>query len=640
MARKSTPSRTASKRTARKPIPAAWYRRRPVQASLLVILLATFVAYIPSLSNGWVIWDDPDYVTENTLIYQLSWPNIKAIFTEQIAYNYHPLTILSLGINYAFAGDNAVPYHWTNLFLHLANVVLVFLFIYRLFKADWRMAALVALLFGIHPMHVESVAWVTERKDLLYTLFFVPALLAYLHYVRTSTRSYLGWTAGWFVLSLLSKPAAVTLPLLLVLIDRYERRRFTTAVVLEKIPFFLLSVGFGLLTYFIQEEVAVKSTEEIGMLQRICFAGYGFLTYLWKSIIPINLAAFYPYPPVNAVPGYFYAFPVAALALTAGLLWHWRKRPVYLFGFGFFILVISIALQLLSFGAAIMADRYTYVPFIGLFIIYATFVLRLADRYRVPVYTGIAIYCLALAAGTWQQCKTWTNSGTLWSAVIERAPYGAGSATALSNRGTWLKQQGDAEAALADFDRALAIDGKDATARQNRANIYFNRQELDKAIADYDVLLAQDPANAKALSNKGAAVSMQGRNAEAIRLLNRALEVDPRLTDAWKNRAVLHFQTQNYPAAINDYRQYLSFFPDNADFHNAIGVSYQRLNDWSASIEALNEAIRLAPDQGIFYLNRSYSYKALGRTNAALSDAQRARQLGVAVPAAYLQNLQ
>ena len=642
MARKTSPKRI--KATARKTTtPRPWYRQRPIQLALLVVLLLTTVAYVPSLSNGWVIWDDPDYVTDNTLIYQLNGANLKAIFTESIAYNYHPLTILSLGINYAFAGDNAVPYHYTNLALHLINCVLVFLFVYRLFKSNWQLAFFVALFFGIHPMHVESVAWVTERKDLLYTLFFIPALLAYLRYVRGGNRRYLLFTVGWFLLSLLSKPAAVTLPLVLLLIDWFERRRFTTRVALEKVPFFVLSVLFGLLTYAIQEEVAVKSVEEIGFLQRICFAGYGFLTYLWKSVVPINLAAFYPYPPVNAVPGYFYAFPVAALALTGGLLYAWRNKRPYLFGFGFFVLVISIALQLLSFGAAIMADRYTYVPFIGLFIVYGIFLLNIVKKqpkWRNLVYGGVGIYTLVLTAATWQQCKTWQNSGTLWTAVIERTAYGARSATALSNRGTWLKQQGETEAALADFNAALAIDHKDATARQNRANIYFNRQELNKAVADYDILLSQDPNNAKALSNKGAAVSMLGQNDEAIRLLNRALEVDPRLTDAWKNRAVLHFQTAAYAAAIRDYQKYLEFYPNNADFHNAIGVAYQRLNDWTASITAFDQAIRLTPNQGLFYLNRSYSKNARGQRAEAYADAQRARQLGAAVDAAYWQTLQ
>jgi protein O-mannosyl-transferase len=268
------------------------------------IVLISFFAYLPVLQNGLLEWDDYGYINNNPLIYSI---NLKEIFSHIVMWNYHPLTILTLAIEYYFFGLNATGYHAVSLLFHLLNVSLVFYTI--LLLCDRIEVALIAsLLFGIHPIHVESVAWVSELKDLLYTFFFLASYIYYLKYLKVPQRKFYVFALFLFSASLLSKAMAASLPVVLLLTDYFKGRKISRKILLEKVPFFLLALTLGLVAVFAQGESV--STQDLGfsVLQRIAFACYGFITYLVKIILPINLSAFYPYPILDSNHIYIYIY--------------------------------------------------------------------------------------------------------------------------------------------------------------------------------------------------------------------------------------------------------------------------------------------------------------------------------------------
>ena len=268
----------------------------------IVPLALTVVAFHGSLNNGFTNWDDDDYVTDNQLIRQLSLQNIQRMFSPAtlVSANYQPVTILWLAINYALGKLNPAVYILTNLLLHLLNVLLVFLFIRKLAGND-RIAGICAVIFGVHPMHVEPVAWITGRKDVLYTFFFLSALLSYLRYREKHGREKAvaySLACILFALSLLSKSAAVTLPFILLLVDFYQKRKFTAAMLLEKAPFLIGAILIGILAIQGQEsQGTLDEGAAYPIMGRMLIACYSYMFHIVKFFVPVKLSAFYPYPP-------------------------------------------------------------------------------------------------------------------------------------------------------------------------------------------------------------------------------------------------------------------------------------------------------------------------------------------------------
>ena len=365
-----------------------WWKDSRIRLILLGLAVVTFLTFIPSLNNDFTNWDDQDYVTDNPHVVNIDAKSINAMFTQQIASNYHPLTILSLAINYQFAVLDAPLYHWTNLLFHVLNTLLVFYFVYLFTGRKWEGALVVALLFGIHPMHVESVAWIAERKDVLYTAFFLGGMIQYLGYLKSKKNKKLIYTGIFFLLSLLSKPTAVTFPVVMVLMDFVKNRKFDSRAIVEKIPFFILSIIFGLITINIQSGSAIGSMEDYTIVQRVMFASYGVYYYIAKLFVPTGLATFHPYPPLNAIPVIFKAAPVFVLILLAAVAYSLRSTKIILFGVAFYLVKIALTLQFVQVGSAIVSERYTYMSYIGLFMIIGAlvdFLIKQKDeKYSLP----------------------------------------------------------------------------------------------------------------------------------------------------------------------------------------------------------------------------------------------------------------
>ena len=341
-----------------------------VYGIIIVLFIISMIAFYPIVKNDFIsTWDDSVYIINNQLLHDLSWQGIINIFSygdefQKLINNYHPLTIFSLAFNYKISGLSPASYHLTNMILHGFNAVLAFLFVYLLCRRRIWPALISGLFFAIHPMHVESVAWISERKDVLYAFFFLAGLIAYLKYLENEKVWKLGIALFLFIFSCLSKAMAVPFPLILLLIDYLMRRRFSWKLIIEKIPFFIIALIIGFMSVHLQSMSAINKFETFTLYQRTMHASYGFIAYILKFFNPSDLSAFYPYPAITTtglLPISFRIAPYICIIVAGLLIWVSTRKGeiprVIVFGILFYFFTIILVLQFLSVGKAIMADR-------------------------------------------------------------------------------------------------------------------------------------------------------------------------------------------------------------------------------------------------------------------------------------------
>lgn len=630
---------------------------------LCAILLLTFFTFYPSLKNGFTNWDDNVYIAENPLIKDLSPDNIKQIFDTEnpVALNYHPITILSFAIDHKLSGYDPKAYHTTNLLFHLLNTALVFWFVFVLSNKKIAVAAIVALFFGIHPMHVESVAWVSERKDVLYVFFFVACLICYHKYVYANGKRkillYL-FTITLFLISILSKAMAVVLPLVLILIDYYQGRKLDTRSILEKLPFFAVSLFFGVLAYRIQSEgTAVASIETFTWVQRFEFASYGMLNYIFKLFVPLNLSCFYPYPdPGESLPILYSISPFIVLALFGFVLWRARKNnlAVEVFGFLFFFITIALVLQFITVGKVIMADRYSYLSYIGLLFPIAMGYEWMKEQKdeKFVLLKKVAMIILIIYAGvfiflSFQRTKVWKNSDTLWSDAIDKYPNREAfhsRASYLVNKGAIDKGQKNTEEneydrALSDYSKSIQLKTLDASVYAGRANIYSLKGQFDSALTDYSKAIQLNGKDPQIYLNRAGAYILMKQFDKAIIDFSTALTLDPNLTEARKNRSYAYGQMGNYAKSIVDLNELTRLYPANADYYFYRSYAYYKLDEFSLALRDNTTSIQLNPDNSIAHYNGSLINKALGKYKEALDNALKAQSMGYSVSPDYMNDL-
>jgi protein O-mannosyl-transferase len=605
---------------------------------VLAVILA-FIAYTPVFKADFVTWDDPDYVTNNQVIRSFS--NLKEIVTTPVQGNYHPLTMLSLAINWAISGKDATSYHVVNLLLHLLNVLLVFFLVMRLSGRKPWIAFLTALLFGLHPLHVESVAWVAERKDVLYTVFFLWALIAYLKFLEKPTVVKYGAVLVLFLLSLLSKPAAIIFPIVLFAIDFYKQRKFTLKTLGEKVPLLALSLIFGLLTLHGQSSAgAVAGASTFPSHFRIFFGFYGILMYLIKTIFPFNLCTFYPFPAINSALPVIYLISPLMTAALAGLFFYTRKKArLVAFGILFFLINLALVLQFLPVGSAIIADRYTYIPLIGIFLIAGYYFQLHADRNNgKPAAWALGVLVVVTISLTllcFRQAETWKSGEALWEQALKVAP----SSRAYTNRGLIYKLDKNYDKALEMYSQAIRMNKAEKDALVNRGNIYFNRKQYAEAIADYNACLAIDPKQHLAIENRGAAYASTGKYELALADMNQALQLKPQSLNGYANRAVVLQILGKQEEAIADFKQHMVYSPDETGaIWNAIGTCYLRMQKNDEAIENFSKALTLREDP-MYLTNRAMAYANKGKITEARADVQKAVKLGGSVDPALLNRL-
>ncbi len=614
---------------------------------ILIPLLITIIAFIPSLFNDFVTWDDDVNILKNPNLQVFDWRSIKGIFTDTVIGNYNPLSILSLAIEKAIFGLNATAIHVNNLILHLICVFFTYKIALKLNLSPVA-AGLVALFFGIHPMRVESVAWVTERKDVLFGAFYFAAIYAYLVYIQSGKKQkgLLVFILGLFLLALLSKIQAVAFPLSLLAIDYFIKRPLKWNLIGEKIPYFLLSLIVGLLgIFFLSKEGSLDQATDYSLIERLFIGGFTYIIYLVKFIFPYEMSPLYPYP--SMIGWHFYAVSALLIPVFTGLYLAFKKAyRAVVFGFAFFTFNVIFMLQILGAGQAFLADRFTYIPYFGLFFIvgyYFQNLLKEKPAWKKALVTGLSIYLLAFALMTWQQNKIWKNGGTLWSHVLK---YYKNIDTPWSNRAQFHRDQGNIDQALADYTQAIALKPDKGGTYNSRGKTYFDlgiknndRSMVQKALADYTKGIEVESKLGELYTNRGAAYAFMGQNQQALADFNKGIELEPDKKGGYSNRSLLYMQNGNYELAIQDHSAYLAIDPYDDEVWYERGLAKSRLNRHQGAIQDYNRALELNPSHGMFLMQRSQAYKNIGNRTQAITDLQQAQQLGTQIPENYWNGL-
>jgi len=625
-----------------------------------IIALLTFLFYKVSLENLITNWDDPGYIRDNALIKDLSAAGLKNILSTAIMGNYHPLTILTYAIEYSFVRLDPWLYHLDNVLLHIMVTALVYVFVQMLTKRPIA-AAVTALLFGLHPMHVESVAWLAGRKDVLYGTFYMAACIGYLYYKRAEGSKKWMWYGGivlLFLCSLLAKPVAVTLPVALLAIDLFEEKKWRMGLLLEKLPLLGISIVFGIRSMIDQKAFGSLATQSVdyNAIERLAVGGYAFITYLWKAIVPVNLSCFYPYPPKtnNILPAQYYAYIAAAVAILAAL-WPMRKNKVVMFGALFFLINIVLLLQFIPVGGAILADRYSYIPYLGLFFIAGWYVSVLFEEGRdkqkgYVALGGMGIYALALGMATTDRCKAWYDTATLWRDEIEKQPL---APNAWNNLGfhyfnKFNESVNDAERRLC-YDSAYYLLNQAISLDPKFVNPIVSMGELQRGAARYPeaknyyyAALRLNNAEGNANAYLGLAITYaitQNLDSSAICFRN-AIASKPYFPEVHSNYGNFFDMKGMTDSALVHYSIAIQQNPDMyAPWLNR-GRLYQRMKRCDEGMKDFETALALMPDMGEIYYSRSYCYTQKGNKSAALQDVERALQLGFKqVDPAYYQML-
>jgi len=517
-------------------------RLRPGAAALLVA--AVLVCFLPALGSQFVLWDDDMNFTDNPSYRGLSASHLRWMFTTLYGGHYQPLSWLTLGLDYTIWGMNPTGYHLTNLLLHAANALLVYRMIVALVPGVGARAALAgSVLFAIHPLRVESVAWATERRDVLSALFYLATVLGYLRLVQAKRdghpwRGWLAASVGCLLLSLLSMAWGITLPLVLLALDVYPLRRLArrsdaVPLLLEKIPYFVLALGGAVLAQLASNQVPAKRTlAQHGLVERAAQAAYGLVFYLWKTLVPIRLSPVYLLEQTlrPTAPRYL-ASAVIVVGVTAAAVLLRRRAPWATVAWACYALVLAPVLGFVQTGPQIAADRYSYLACLPWVVLLAAGIDRLKGA---AVTAALAVAALAgLGVLTFRQTRVWHDSRTLWEHALRVDP---DDYVAYLNRGTVRQAEGDLVGAFADFSEAVRRNPDYYLAFYSRATERLARGDDAGAIADYTATLRINPRYIEAYNNRGLARQRTGDLEGAVADLSEALRRSP---PAWPPRMMI-----------------------------------------------------------------------------------------------------
>jgi tetratricopeptide (TPR) repeat protein len=629
--------------------------RIPTWALALILAALVIFVYAQVASFEFVNFDDPDYTFDNPHIRSgLSLENVEWAFTKSYAANWIPLTWISHMLDYQLFGQRSGMFHLVNMLLHAATTILLFLLLNRLTGALWRSFA-VATLFAIHPLHVESVAWIAERKDVLSGLFWCLTIYLYIAYAGRGKLSLYFAVLSAFLLGLLSKPMVVTLPFVLMVLDYWPLKR--RAHILEKLPLIALSAAIAFVTFFVQSaDKAVSSTTNVPLAIRAANIPIAYVTYLGALFWPSGLAIFYPY---RTDPDWILAIAsIVLLVIISIAAWISRKRFTYIcVGWLWYLIVLLPVIGLIQVGAQSHADRYTYLPSIGIFIIIAWGTNDLIERWPklrsalIPASLTIAAAFIVLTS---IQIRYWHDSASLFehaTAVTDN------NYLAYNNLGMAISQiPGRMPDAIADYKESLRIKPDYDLAHYNLGTALSTVPgRSSEAIIELRTALTTRQSDPKVHNNLGKALAQEpGRLSEAIAEYQTALRIDPSLTEARNNlgnalaqtsggsqgavanlrtaasenasSAETHFNLatalarspEHLPEAIAEYRAALHIRPDYAEAHNNLGSALARDGQLPAAINEFNAAIRVRPDYAEAHFNLGTALAQSGKLADAM----------------------
>ncbi|MCS7336636.1 MAG: tetratricopeptide repeat protein [Verrucomicrobiae bacterium] len=617
--------------------------RRTVLWTGFVLVTVTLVLYWPATKHGFLVIDDNEYVTENPWVTRgLSLPGLKWALTAMHAANWHPVTWLSHMLDYEIHGLFAGGHHLTNIILHALNTLLLFLLLRRWTGSIWR-SALVAALFGWHPLRVESVAWVAERKDVLSTWFMLLALLAYTGYAQRRTATRYALALGLFALGLMSKPMLVTLPLLLLLLDYWpfarlhlgttnptgsEPQKLGIRILAEKVPFFGLTAISCILTLVAQRAGgAVKPLEEVPLSLRLFNSLAAYLGYISKTLWPSDLCVYYPLPQAPPIgSGLLGALAVSGVTYAALRL---RARcPWFFVGWLWFVIALVPVIGLVQVGNQAMADRYTYIPSIGLLTALVWCAANWLGRYRSGLRIGagiagaILVCCIVL---TRVQLGYWRDSVTLMSRAVRVTKR---NAFAHLNLGVAFANLGKMEAAVEQYRAAIEFRPNDFLAHNNLGVALTALGRHEEAAAHYSKALELNPKSALAHNNFGVLLAQQGKLDQAIEHFKTAIRLNPRYPKPYLNYGFALQKLGQAPQAITNYVKALELDPDWPEALDKLAFLLAACPDEpsqtrGAAIKLAERAVRLTGAQVPDYIaTLAFAHAASGDFSNAAATAE------------------
>jgi protein O-mannosyl-transferase len=625
--------------------------------AIIALIVLILIVYIQVIHFGFAHLDDSVYVAQNShVLGGLSAEGLKWAFTSTFAGFWHPITWLSLMLDAQIYGSWAGGYHLTNLLLHVVSSLMLFMIFHRMMGSFWR-SGFVTALFALHPLHVESVAWIGERKDVLSAFWWMLTIYAYVNYVeRPEIKRYL-LILIFFFFGLMSKPILVTMPFVLLLLDYWPLNRISfrfksgdvmdsdkksfmisktvsiRRVILEKIPLFILIIPMSIVTFFAERKFgALPTMEAFPLDMRIYNALLSYIRYIEKTILPVNLSIYYPHPGM---------WPVWQVVITGCIiilvsLFVFRKMaryPYLIVGWFWYLGTLVPVIGLIQVGPCSMADRYTYIPLIGLFIMFAWGVPDLVERFphkKVFLSFGALLLIIVLSILSWQRCKLWGDNYLLWDDVLKKYNISLignirenrRMAFAYNFRGLGYAEKGNYQQAIEDYNMALKIDSQYGEALNNRANAYGIIGQNDLALQDFKQIITINPKFADAYYNRGNLYLTIRDLDKAINDFTEVIRIDPDMADAFNNRGVAFRLKGQYEKSFADFNQALIINHKLAEAYFNRGIIYNIQKQYITAVANFTEALKIKPQYTDAYFNRGVSFACLIKYNDAIRDFQ------------------
>jgi protein O-mannosyl-transferase len=657
-------------------------------ALLCGILIVTFWCYHYSLGNEFTNFDDERFITENMFIKAFTTTNLKMMLLHDVTGDYYnPLTIISYAVNYHFSGLAPESYYLINIIFHLMNTCLIFFLVLIMLKAmekhgygifKWKewLAFFCTMVFAIHPMHVDSVSWIAERKDVLYAFFYFAGMLAYIIYINRGEelemknyKSILFFlyllVLSLFLLSLLSKPMAIVFPFSLLSIDVLLKRDKIVSlknIFLEKLPFILISIISAIITYNLQKKLTgfIYENGSYTFSQRLLFACYSFYMYFIKAFIPIPQSLLYPYPelssPSGNLPFIYYLSPIIAL-LVVSIPLYFSYRPsllrgtsdgdkeknnfrIILFGLGFYFFNMIIISQLIGVGPTIIANRYSYICYFGIFFPATCFIYnilsinKLAKKIIIPI---ISIYILFLTLVCHKRTFVWHNSETLWTDVIKQYPFRIG--IAYNNLGNYYLENGELDKAYNNYQEAIKLQINDPEVYREMGLLMCDKKQYDSALNYYTIAIKIENNFATAYMDRGIVYAKEGRYALAINDYKRTASLNPYSEALLQNIAFTYLKAEQYDSSIAYYNRLIQINPAPKGYFLCRGVAKYYKGDIKPALEDLMQSLHMAPHDStcMYYLSMSYNH--IGDFDNAYKYAQMAKNSQYPVSEEYINSL-
>jgi tetratricopeptide (TPR) repeat protein len=611
---------------------------------IIIVSIITLMAHWPVLSAHAFSFDDDQYLKDNCLVKNPSWGSAGRFFTEVLTPStvggyYQPLAMISLMLDYAMGGreNNLSTFHRTSLILHLLNTSLIIIFLYLLFHNCW-IAALTGLLFGVHPMTVEPMAWISERKTLLAAFFALLSLVLYLGYIRKSNTKFKWGALGAYVMALMSKPTSTPLPILFLLLDYWPIGRLNRKTILEKIPFLAVGTISALITYFSQENTA--GVQIYHGFQFLLIPCHNILFYLSKFFWPVNLSSYYPFPaPFSLTNPSVFLSVIGACLLLAILIYSLRWTKGFFTGGLFLFFALIPTMGGIQFNDVIASDKYAYLPLTGILLVLCWVLTKVwrkktagssaGAKYRIPIIQmGIILVIGILAVAEIVTVRNylvkWRNSGTLYGYMLKLAPQ---TPSLHFCYGKILSDNGQFDEAISHFKETIRLDPNYTLAYNNMGIIMMDRKQWDQAVDCFSKAIKTGPGFDQAYGNLGIILFSQGKCDQAMDLFRKAVELAPYNPDNCYNLASSLFQASQWDEAIFYFSRVIELNPGHTNSYLYLGLALTKQGKMDEASARFQELIRREPENANAHYYLGQVLSKLGRNQEAAVEFEKALKI-------------